>query len=102
MKGFPSITNSLEQSVGGLREGFQSLPKVKIGQSQPVQQQPVQQVQPTQPVIQQPIPPPQPVQQQYIPNSIDKAKFWIFWILTILIGGLATLLIIWRIISRFI
>lgn len=75
-KRFPSVTDSMERAVKDLREGFQNLPHVKVGeQKQPPQQvpqQPVQQQNPNQPMqnphypqYQQPIQQPQQPVPQY-------------------------------------
>lgn len=103
-KRLPSITESLRASANDLRQGFENVPHIKTYEyPQPTQ--------PQQPPVSQPVQPPQPPQpvQQPIPHptydydpSINKARKWMFWILTILIGGLALILIIWRILLRFI
>ena len=100
----PSITGSLEQSAKELGQGFKRAPHIKWNSenSQQQPQQPQANIQRTirpQGNQQMPNPPNIPIN-NYDP-TMDKFRKWLFYILTILIGGLAATLIVWRIALRF-
>lgn len=93
------MTDSLGKSAETLGQGFRDIPHIRIGASdqQPPQVRPVQT--PTNQQMQNPqvnIP-----INQYDPMT-EKFRKWMFWILTMLIGGLAVVLVVWRIALRFI
>ena len=102
-KGVPSVTDSLEQSAKQLGEGIRSIPRIQLG-SQPNQQvqQPVQQPVQPQPQTPQVTPQTPPPKKGSGDDIVEKMRRWLLIGLTILIGGLAVVLIIWRIVLRFI
>ena len=92
---FPSITESLEKNAMSMGEGLRGIRRENV------------------PLVPQPYPYPQPVPQkrtakippQVVYNQEDpivsKIKRWLLIGLSALIGGLAIVLIIWRLIFKF-
>jgi hypothetical protein len=106
---YPSVTDSLERSAKDLGDGFRRVPHIKFGNSEerierrrkdskPVRIKKPSNSNPSSEIDRDPKQPKIPIH-NYDP-VMDNFRKWMLWILTGLIGGLAVILIIWRILSR--